>query len=76
MHCPICGSEKIRLSRLRFFDLGRLLALSYPIRCTECFERDSVSLTAAFKIHQQSRARRRAHKSRNAVPPHGTENGA
>ena len=76
MICPICGSERIRLSRLRVADLGRLLLFSYPIRCAECFERDSVNLIDAFKIRQLSRARRAARKSSDTAPPHSTENGA
>jgi|HubBroStandDraft_1064217.scaffolds.fasta_scaffold02592_2 hypothetical protein len=76
MICPICGSERIRLSRLRVADYVRLLLFTYPVRCAECFERDSVNLITALSIYQQSRARRHARKSRNTAPPHSTVNGA
>jgi hypothetical protein len=76
MICPICGSERIHLSRLRVSDLPRLLMFCYPVRCGECFERGSVNLIEAFRISQHIRARKRAHKGRNAAPHHTPGNGA
>jgi len=71
MMCSLCGSDKLRLSRLRRSDLAHLLFFSYPIRCIKCFERRYVNLIAACRIGLESRTRQRqAHKSRNAALHH------
>lgn len=60
MNCSLCGSERLRLSRLRRSDIPRLFSFRYPVRCAACDERKFVNLFAAFRIHRKANARRRA----------------
>jgi hypothetical protein len=50
MRCMICGSTKIRISRLRSSDLSRLLILQYPVRCRACYERFYVGIPLALNL--------------------------
>uniref|UniRef100_E6QP08 Uncharacterized protein n=1 Tax=mine drainage metagenome TaxID=410659 RepID=E6QP08_9ZZZZ len=55
MNCPYCGTNRFRLSHLRFSDLARILMLRYPIRCRLCRERSYVPIAAAMSIQQLHR---------------------
>jgi hypothetical protein len=46
--CLFCGNNRFRRSRLRFSDLGELLLLRYPLRCTRCGQRQYNSIHIAF----------------------------
>lgn len=76
MYCSHCGSERLRLSRLRLSDLPRLLLFLYPVRCAACFDRAFVSLSAAFKIRRDASARKRAAGQSRSAAPHTKTNGA
>ena len=60
MKCSLCGSERLRPSHLRRFDVSRLFLFQYPIRCSACYERRYVNMVAALRIRRESRARKRA----------------
>ena len=76
MKCSLCGSEIFRISRLRRPDIKRLFWFIYPVRCTTCYERTSVSLVAAYRIHRESAARKRAAREARHAAPHTGANGA
>ena len=70
MHCPKCGSNQFRVSRLRPSDFLQLLMFRYPIRCRVCNKRRFAGLSTALKVQQADTARheeqRRMNKSRHA----------
>ncbi len=76
MKCSMCGSEKLRLSRLRRADLLQLFLFLYPVRCPACDERMFVNSFAAFKVYRQAAARRRAARAGGHSAPHTKANGA
>jgi len=76
MNCTVCGSERLRLSRLHLSDLPRLFLFSYPVRCALCLQRTRVSLFAAFGIHRNAIARKRAGRHDRASAHHSKANGA
>lgn len=76
MKCTLCGSERLRLSRLRRADLPRLFLFSYPVRCAACFERMYTSLFAAYGIYRKASARKRAARASRHSDPHAKANGA
>lgn len=47
IQCQFCVGQKFRRSRLRGADIRELLLLRYPVRCTRCSQRQSVSFTVA-----------------------------
>jgi len=57
MTCPWCKSPNIRTSRFRRRDLPLLFLLRYPIRCLNCNERDYMSFSVAWRLHQAETAR-------------------
>jgi hypothetical protein len=59
MHCPQCGSNHLRTSRLRSSDFPRLLLFQYPVRCRVCRERMHVGLLLALNLKQSEKIRRR-----------------
>jgi len=64
MECKLCGSSRIRVSRLRVPDLSELIFLQYPVRCRNCFKREFVSLFTALRIRRASRQRREEERLR------------
>jgi hypothetical protein len=42
--CHECFSSSLRLSRVRWKDVERLLLLQYPVRCQRCQRRDYAGL--------------------------------
>jgi hypothetical protein len=76
MKCSVCGSERLRLSRLRLSDLRRLLLFSYPIRCALCGKRTFVNSSAAIGIHRNAIARKRAFRDGRTSAHQGKGNGA
>lgn len=76
MNCPLCGSERLRLSRLHGSDYMHLFQFSYPVRCAVCFERMSVNLLDAFRVYLKAGARKRAARESHHSEPHTKPNGA
>ncbi|MGB6826866.1 MAG: hypothetical protein WBE41_02400 [Terracidiphilus sp.] len=76
MKCTLCGSERLRLSRIRRADLPRLFLFSYPVRCAACFERMFVNPFAAYEIYRKASARKRAARESRHSHPHAKTNGA
>jgi len=58
MNCPFCGSDRVRNSRFRAFDIPNSLLLRLPVRCRDCEERMYVSFARAREIRQASETRR------------------
>ena len=53
IQCQFCVGQKFRRSRLRGADIRQLLLMRYPVRCTRCSQRQTVSFTidgAAYEI--------------------------
>lgn len=75
MKCSLCGSERLRLSRLRRPDFMRLFMFSYPVRCVTCYERMSVSLFTALRIHRDAAARKRTARGGKHSAPSAKANG-
>jgi hypothetical protein len=46
--CRECSSSRLRLSRVRWKDVERLLLLQYPVRCQRCERRDYAGLRWAL----------------------------
>jgi|HubBroStandDraft_1064217.scaffolds.fasta_scaffold12669_2 hypothetical protein len=67
MDCRWCGSPSIRISRLRFSDVLRLVVLLYPVRCRACEQRYFVSAFTAFKLHAAEKARRIERRRREST---------
>lgn len=63
MKCFHCGSNRLRISRLRQFDFVRLLRLQLPVRCHACMDRMYVGLFAAWNMDA---ARKTAIKGRSS----------
>ncbi|MBX6361942.1 MAG: hypothetical protein IRZ03_17930 [Acidobacterium ailaaui] len=59
MQCPECNASRLRLSKFRTGDVGRLLLLQYPLRCRECRARFYVLLPHAVRL-----ARSHSHEHR------------
>ncbi len=76
MKCSLCGSERLRLSRLHPPDLPHLLLFSYPVRCAECFERMYLNLFGAFEVRLKAGARKRAAQESRHSEAHTKPNGA
>jgi hypothetical protein len=76
MKCSLCGSERLRLSRLRGADLPQLFLFLYPVRCTACYERMLVNPLVALKVYRQTAARKRAAREDRRSTPHTKPNGA
>jgi hypothetical protein len=65
MLCHHCWLEDFRLSRLRLFDMPRLLVLQYPVRCRNCAQRAYTSFPSALKISRADKIRHHsAHRSK------------
>ena len=47
LHCQFCVGQRFRRSHLRMSDLPQLLLMRYPVRCTRCGQRQTVSFTIA-----------------------------
>ena len=47
IQCQFCVGQKFRRSRLRAADIRQLLLMRYPVRCTRCSQRQTVSFTVA-----------------------------
>ena len=47
IQCQFCVGQKFRRSRLRGADIRQLLLMRYPVRCTRCSQRQTVSFTVA-----------------------------
>lgn len=48
-HCLFCPGRHLRLSRLRAFDISRILRFEFPVRCGRCGQRQYVApLVAAL----------------------------
>ena len=58
MKCINCDSSTFRTSKLRLFDIARLLFMQYPVRCRHCHARKFVSVVAAFGIYRARKQRR------------------
>jgi hypothetical protein len=57
--CGFCGNTKFRRSRVRIHDVGELLMLRYPLRCTRCNQRQySYFVTAAYALPPRSHVAR------------------
>ncbi len=65
-HCPICLSTDFRLSRIRSGDILRLVLLMYPVRCQECFRRDTVFLPKALLYPKSTMAAEHTAKPQKA----------
>jgi hypothetical protein len=48
VNCRECSSSRLRLSRVRWKDIERLLLLQYPVRCQRCQRRDYADLRWAL----------------------------
>jgi hypothetical protein len=48
--CRKCGRKDFRLSRIKHFDLKRLVMLKYPVRCRVCSHRCYASLLSALVV--------------------------
>lgn len=59
--CLCCGSEDLRLSRVRRSDLLRLLTLRLPIRCRICRQRDFAFVGAALALRKRGMRREPTH---------------
>jgi hypothetical protein len=64
-HCSVCLSSDFRLSRVRSGDILRLVLLMYPVRCQECFRRDTVFLPKAL-LYRKSIAAEHSAKPQKA----------
>jgi transcriptional regulator NrdR family protein len=69
MHCPKCGSNQFRVSRLRPSDALQLLLFRYPIRCRVCNKRRFAGLSTVLKVQQADTARH-AEQRRKSRAPH------
>jgi hypothetical protein len=67
MECKLCGSSKIRGSRLRLPDLSHLIFLQYPVRCRVCYKREFVNIFKAFKVRRDYKARQKEERRRRKV---------
>lgn len=47
LQCQFCIGQSFRRSRLRAGDVLGVLLLRYPVRCTRCSQRQTVSFTVA-----------------------------
>jgi len=74
MKCSLCGSERLRPSRLRRIDVSRLFLFQYPVRCSACYERRYVNMVSAVLIGREAKARKRAARESRRLNPHA--NGA
>jgi hypothetical protein len=59
MKCSLCGSTRIRTSRLRGFDFARLIVLQFPVRCRECYDRAFVNVFLALTLRESDKGRDR-----------------
>jgi hypothetical protein len=55
IYCRHCGLSDFRPSKFRSADIGRLIVLQLPVRCTTCKGREFVSLTEFFKLKRAHR---------------------
>jgi hypothetical protein len=76
MKCTLCGSERLRPSRLHRPDLLHLFSFSYPVRCAVCYERMFVNLYDAFRIHRKANERKLAAREARQSAPQTKPNGA
>ena len=60
LRCRTCGMSDLRLSRVRIRDIGRVLALQYPVRCRTCRERSYVFILSAIRIKAREKQPRSA----------------
>jgi hypothetical protein len=58
MICTRCGSDSMRLSRMRSLDLVRLLLLQRPVRCHLCLHRRFVNVLYALTLRHHEVRRR------------------
>jgi len=60
IQCQFCSGQDFRRSTLRSDDIGQILLMRYPVRCTRCGQRQMVSYTvASLAISSSIRPRRR-----------------
>jgi hypothetical protein len=62
--CLWCDSPNVRNSRLRLADVYRLVLLQWPVRCRSCEERYYINVFAAWRLHQETKARRTERRRR------------
>lgn len=66
MECKLCGSTKMRGSRLHLPDLSHLIFFHYPVRCRVCYKREFVNIFIAFKVRRAHKARHKEERRRKA----------
>jgi hypothetical protein len=57
--CLNCGNPQFRRSRLRFTDIGEILMMRYPVRCTRCGQRQYRDFIVAMLAFPPRPAHRR-----------------
>lgn len=67
MQCFHCHSDQLRLSRLQFFDVPRLLKLQFPVRCRSCRDRSYVTLPFAWKLRTAAKAAQNQTQDRKKI---------